>query len=485
MGVALGMPQPVQAARMNVVKEAAEKLPVDPADKEIDRRGIQSVLDKAKDSDKVLEVYFPAGDYYVDSALRVYSNTHIILDDKATIHRTGGGINKNILHNVDADGEMGVVGGYDMSHDIIIEGGTFDGGDVSSASTAADVMRIDHAQDVTIKNCHIKNVYDCHLLELIGVKNGVVENCTFSDFYFRKGQEDNYIYAREALQLETAWTNTESNPQAEAWANNSVIDGTSCRSVRVTKCKFDNVPCGVGQHHYTKSGKYRNEDIEISNNVLTYNASAKNGKTAITCCGTNNLRVQGNKISGYHFGIHMEEADEVSITNNTFRDIQMNGIMIDSGKVKKILGNNLQKIGKHGISCGGGTIQVIEKNTISNSGQNGICVDDGTIKNIRNNAVKTAKKSGISVVGGNVGSGKKKNAGLIKNKISGCKLNGITISGKGAVSSVAKNQIKNVKNNGISLTEKAKVAWVINNKISKYGSHDIWNGLSGKVSIKQ
>lgn len=518
------------AAYDYVVTDAEDK--VDPTDLKSDTKGIQKILDKAIGSSEMVTIYFPAGDYYVDKPLWVYSNTHIILDDKATVHRMDSMINKGLLHNVDQNGKMDVIGGYNMSENIILEGGTWDGGNIKLATDASDVIRFDHARNITIKDCTIKNVYDCHIIELVGVQNGLISNCTLSGFRYKKGHEKDYTYAREAIQLESAWTNDESAKGREnaAWAKGSVIDGTSCRQVTVTNNTFIDLPCGVGQHHYTSSGKYRNVDITISNNVFKCSSKMKYCKTAITCCGTNNLNVINNTVKGpYRFSIHVIASNGVVICKNQIADVTMNGIMVDKGEITAIQENTLKNIGKHGISVGGGTVKDISKNTITKVKQNGICVDDGkitsitgntikdvkkhgisiagatnkktsggTVKNITKNTINKAKqngicvdagkvtnmneniiknvsKHGISAVGGTIGTGKSRSKGIQNNTISNCKQNGISVSQKAKVSSIGGNKITNVKNNGISLTGKAKVYWVVNNKIKKCKKHGIWS----------
>lgn len=510
---------------------------VDPTDKVSDTEGIQNILDNAIGSKKMLTVYFPAGNYYVDKTIKVYSNTHIILDDKAVIYRMDSLVNNGLLYNVDQNGKRNVVGGYDMSENIILEGGTWDGGNIKLAKKGTDVIRFDHAQNITIQNCVIKNTYDCHILELVGVKNGIVSGCTFTGFRYKKGKEKNYTYAREAIQLESAWTSNEKNLKDvnSAWAKGSVIDGTSCQQVTVTDSKFIDVPCGVGQHRYTKSGKHRNKDITISNNLFECSPKKKYCKIAITCCGTNGLNVYNNVVKGpYRFAAHVIASNNVVIRNNQIEGISMNGIMVDKGKITSIAENDLKNIGKHGISVGGGSVKTISKNVIDCVKQNGICVDDGTVtsiteneiknakkhgisvtkgkkisvkkisknvitaakqngicvdagkvSNITGNTIKNVKKHGISVVGGSIGTGKKSTNGIQSNKITTCKQNGISVSGKGKVSSIGKNKITDVKNNGISLTGKARVYWIVKNTIKKCKKHGIWNGISAvKVKIK-
>lgn len=474
--------QNLAATRINVTED--DQFPVDGTDTEQDYTNLQNILNRIRDAKEEVIVYLPAGTYYLPQSLRVYSYTHLILDEHATLIRMDEGIDKNILHNVDDNGQMDQTGGYKMSHDITIEGGIWDGGDISKATQATDVVRFDHAKNITVKNCRFKNVYDCHLLEFIGVKNGLVKNCTFSNFRYKKGYEKDYMLAREALQLETAWTD-DINDQTKAWARGIVLDGTSCQSVTVTGCTFNNMPCCVGQHHFTESGKYRNKDIEISNNTMTYHSSIKNGKTAITCSGMDGLKVFGNTITGdYHFAIHINAADDAVIKTNTMQGMDKSGIMINGGKRMVVTDNTIKHITKHGISCAGGALKSIDKNKISNVGEDGICYYGGSVKMITENTLNSIKKSGISILGGIIGSGTKKTTGIIKNTLNGCKLNGITVSRSARIASISRNKISNIKNNGISLTGNAKVTWMLKNTTKKCGKHNIWNGLKTKVKTK-
>lgn len=498
-------------------------------DKASDRDNIQAVLDMVKGANKQMTIYFPAGDYYIDRVpLHVYSNTHIILDSKATIHRMDSMLGREIIHNTDQNGAMDVIGGYKMSHDITLEGGTWDGGNIAKATDSADVIRFDHAENIIMKDCTVKNVYDCHLIEYVGVKNGSITGCTLSGFRYRKGKEKDFLFAREAIQLETAWTN---NPKDKSdtnslWANGSVVDGTSCQQVTVSNNTFIDMPCGVGQHHYTNNGKYHNQNITISDNTLTCSSNMKYCKTAITCGGMNDVSITGNKVTGpYRFGIHITQADNVTVSDNTITGSSQNGIMMDAGTAKAVTGNTVSNTAKHAISIGGGSLTALTKNTISKSKQNGISIgkgkigsvsdntitdikkhgisvtggvtinkmtgntitkvnhdgitlDKGKIKLLSNNKITGVKVHGISITGGTVGVGKKRSMGIITNIIKNCKQNGISISKKATVSAVHNNKMQNIKKNGISIVDRGVAYWVTNNTIKKCKKHGIWNGSS-------
>lgn len=456
-----------------------EEFGADGTDGVSDAKGIQSAFAKAIGAKEQVTIYFPAGTYYIDKPLRVYSNTHLILDDHAVICRMDSLIDRGLLHNVDQNGNMNVIGGYDMSENITVEGGIWDGGNINKASKGSDIIRFDHARNIVVKNCTVRNVYDCHLVEFVGIKGGLISGCTLTGFRYRRGHENDWTYAREAIQLESAWTNNEADKSdlSSLWAKGSVIDGTSCQQVTVTGNQVIDFPCGIGQHHYTKNGKYRDKDITITKNTITCPPDWKHCKTAITCGGMNQVLISENVIKGpYRFSVHVVASKDISIQKNKIAGISMNGIMVDSGAVKTITDNALSDIGKHGISVGGGSVTRIEGNTVKKAKIDGLSVDGGTVKLICGNAFQNIKKHGISITGGTIGSGQKRSMGIQKNRISSCRANGITVSGSCKVSAVHGNKITSVKNNGISVTDRAKVYWITGNTIKKCAKHGIWNG---------
>lgn len=64
-----------------------EEFGADGTDEGSDAKEIQSALAKAIGAKEQVTIYFPAGIYYIDKPLRVYSNTHLVLDDNAVICR--------------------------------------------------------------------------------------------------------------------------------------------------------------------------------------------------------------------------------------------------------------------------------------------------------------------------------------------------------------------------------------------------------------
>lgn len=529
--VALGMPVSAQENYDYVVTDA--QYGVDATDKQSDSAALKMLLEKAIGAEEMVTFYFPAGTYYIDTTMRIYSNTHLILHEDAVIYRMDSLIDKNMLRNVDQNGKQNVTGGYNMSHDIIVEGGTWDGGNIEKATDGSVLLRIDHAENVTIKNCSVKNVYDCHLIAYVGVKNGLITNCELQGFRHRKGKETSYNYAREAIQLESAWTDNESDLQDKSsyWAQGTVIDGTFCQNVTVTNNTVIDMPAGIGQHHYTESGKYRNQDITISDNVIRCDSSVKYCRVGISCGGMNNLKVTGNVVEGPyrygmrvagstdvliennkisktdHNGITMENGESVSIQNNEFKDVGDSGIAVNDGQLDEISGNNIQVTGKHGIFVGTCTVKNINNNTVKKTKQNGLCISSTTITNVKNNTFLNSSKHGISITGtkkkGNV-----KN--VTNNVITKVKLNGISVNGgkvrhlsqnkitdagghgfsvingtvgKGKTNKygIHKNTVKKCKKNGINVSKKGVVASIVGNKVTNITKHGISMSENAKV----
>lgn len=487
----LTMPQTVMAAT-NVeydymVTDAVDV--VNPKDKVSDAKGVQSMLNKAIGSEEIITIYFPAGTYYIDAPLLIYSNTHLILHKDAVIYRMDSMIDKMLLHNVDQTGVMSKVGGYEMSKNITIEGGTWHGGNTKLATDGKDVVRFDHAENITIKNCTIKNTYDCHIVEFVGVKNGTISGCTLTGFRYCKGKEKNYTYAREAIQLDSAWTNNEKNlSDVDAhWANSTYIDGTSCKNITISNNTFLNVPCGVGQHHYSPTGKARNEDITISNNVFKFTKAMNACKTAITCCGTDNLTVSNNTVEGYYrFAAHVIASKDVTIEKNHFQDIKVNGIMIDAGDTIAIKQNTIKGSQKHGISVGGGTVTEISDNKVIGAKDIGISVDAGTVNLIANNTIKSPKKHGICISTKSTNGKGPVVQDVTGNSIASSKQNGITI-GAGTITNITNNTITSVAKHGISLSgsSSGKQGAVITNVSGNVITSPKKNGISvdaGKIT---
>ncbi len=533
MCVCAFLPLPVQAQAAYDYVVTDPEYGINPNDKISDAKAIRELLKKAIGSDKMITYYFPAGTYYLDDTLKVYSNTHLILHEDAVMYRMDSMIDTNMLRNADQNGKQNATGGYNMSHDIIIEGGTWDGGNIKKATDGSVLVRVDHAENVTIKNCTVKNVYDNHLIAYVGVKNGLIDNCRLYGFRHKKGKEKSYNYAREAIQIDSAWTDNEKDmtDKSAYWAQGTVIDGTYCQDVTLSNNTVIDMPAGIGQHHYTKSGKYRNKNIVISNNTIRCSQDVKYCRVGISLGGMDNLTVTGNVVDGpyrygmriagsddvllennqvsntEHNGLTMENGKGVTVKNNRFDNLGDSGIAVNGGTADAIVDNIIESAGKHGIFVGACTVNNIEGNKVKNTKQNGLCSASSIINSVKNNTFQNIKKHGISITG------TKKN-GNIKNVtgniITKTKLNGISVNGgkvrhissntitdasghgfsvidgtvgKGKTNQygIHKNTVKKCKKNGINVSKKGIVASIVGNKVSNIKKHGICLSENAKV----
>ncbi len=185
---------------------------------------------------------------------------------------------------------------------------------------------ISHNKNVKVSGITFKNQNGGHFLEITGVENVVIENCTFKG---SKASTRAKNYMKEAINLDT--------PDPETHGLNAVWvaqDRTDNKNITITNNVFDGVTRGVGTHKY----------------------SQKNGENV------------------YH--------ENVVITNNTFKNIFDNGVFILNWKNATIENNTFNKIGlksKKTYSSGA--------HAISGGGIEGIHVKNNIFSNVKRNPI--------------------------------------------------------------------------------------------------
>ncbi|MGW4300437.1 right-handed parallel beta-helix repeat-containing protein [Streptomyces sp. NPDC004646] len=136
-----------------------------------DGAGLQAALNAARDAGGGW-VIVPPGTWNVSALpLRIYRNTRLTLADGAVIRRAGAG---TMLLNGDAAQNLG---GYTGHGSIVIEGGVWDSR-AADYPTSAMCISIGHAEDVTIRDCLIKDVCGFHGIEMNSTKRGRIINVT-------------------------------------------------------------------------------------------------------------------------------------------------------------------------------------------------------------------------------------------------------------------------------------------------------------------
>lgn len=456
---------PVHAQTINVTTLGA-----DGSDTINDKKAIQEALDTP--SQDHLTVYLPAGTYYISGPLYIHSNTTLHLDKNACIKRNAAGLEHNMLKNADTDHKTDLVGSYNLSTNITIEGGTWDGGDIANASSARNLINIGHASHVVIQNTTIRNCFGSHLIEFAGVSDSQIRNCTLTGFRYRGSLLDS-----EAIQLDVCHSD-----QDGSWNPAFLADDTFCQNITVSGNTIRDYPRGIGNHH-ALDGRH-NQNITIQNN--TFANTTNLGRHAINLAGFDNTLVQNNSICGYGWGIRAYSCNGVSLVRNTLKNCSEVGISLSDFMNGIIRSNKVAATNRHGILINGrSSLSEISSNTISKTGAHGIIIDESVyIKNINNNKLsqigQNRQASGIVICS--------KNAcitSIAKNTIQSSSLNGISISENATIKNISQNTVSKCKLYGIVIDCPKKKTNISKNKISATNNSAILLCGKSKASLSK
>ena len=370
-----------------------DELNVNGTDTKSDRKAINKILKYATLIDETITVNVPAGTYYIDGPLTIYSDTNLTLKKGAVIKRFQRSAGSHMLISpVDSS-----VKGYNQCKNITITGGTWDGN--TDGSKSANCIYIGHAKNVTIRDTVIRNNSGSHLIELAGVNNALIENvklygykiCTASNY--TASQAD-----KEAIQLD--YCGSVSTPLMKPH------DLTPCKNITIRNCDIHDYMSGIGTHTCV-SGVY-SSNIKIENNKftnitnacinlrnfkkVTINKNKASGFTTFLYANNSTGTVKNNTIKNKSFtkktsyglraanGITVSNSSNFTIQKNTIQNSSSNGICVWSGSTATIKSNKLKKNGLYGIRTSASTI-TLSKNTVS--GNKSGCYDtysDATIK---------------------------------------------------------------------------------------------------------
>lgn len=190
-----------------------------------DSSAIQRAFDSVRTTGGT--IYFPEGTYKLETAVQFYSNT-VLLFEMGAVLTQGAAINNLLRSFCDPTWTE-----YNGTHDVIICGATFDGGDYTTNNTLVGVA---HARNITLINCAFINAYGAwHDLEINSSSNVKVINCVFEGA--RKNSDRG-----ELIQLDSAYDSS-----AYPWNINS--DNTVCEEIEISGCEFsDSMASAIGQH---------------------------------------------------------------------------------------------------------------------------------------------------------------------------------------------------------------------------------------------
>ena len=191
-----------------------------------DSSAIQSALSSIRITGGM--IYFPAGIYLIKTAVMFYSNQTLIFDG-ATL-KQGAAID-NLLRSYSESTWTG----YDGVHDVVIYGGTFDGGTYTENNS---LLAFCHAKNIIVDKCTFKNGYGTwHDIEVNSSYNVKILNCDLEGSR-RTGTNS------EMIQVDGAGSSS-----YYPWSG-TAIDSTVSKYIEIAGCIFhdSSYSPGVGNH---------------------------------------------------------------------------------------------------------------------------------------------------------------------------------------------------------------------------------------------
>lgn len=502
-----------------------EEYGADGTDMVSDYSAIQKALNSVRDSETMVTVYIPAGTYYLDRGLTLFSNTHLVLDEKAVMIRMD--MSAFMLQSY-RDNETG---GYGQFHDIIIEGGTWDGNvNEDTASGQGTPMMFYHGKNITIKNTDIKNYCSRHLVIIAGVDGITVDNVSFSDQHMYSGEDAMGSYmiyekdgtlnvegnfrAMEALHLDCI------NEDGSTEIPGLPYDNTNNKNISVTNCAFKHVYTGVGTH-------CEYNPIKAENMTITGNTFDNVSYTCVDVFNTDKAVVKDNTAKNVGEFIRSNNSSDVVISNNSaniiyaseynmyaaylidttatitdcdFVNASNNGLYLVNSKLDKFENFSISGARENGIAAINGSEILEAKNiTIKNSGICGIygkdsgaiVISESDISGSKDCGIATENCKAVSITDCNITdstshaisiigtSSAKYNGNITGNTISkaniGISTHGVTID------AIDNNKITDTKGIGLAIHSDVKSGSISGNTIT--GTGDIGVLVSTKSDI--
>ena len=287
-----------------------------------DAAAIQTALDLASESYKI-EINFPNGTYYLSKVLYIQSNTTLKLSSGTVIFRMDSALGSNMLKCTDSKHKTST-GAYDLAHDIIVDGGTWNGGNISKSTKECNLLYFGHCNGLTVSNATIKNCYGSHALEMAGVSNATIEKCTFTDFRYGSNS-----YTSEAIQMDICWKSSSEGD----WAPGYKQDKTTCKNIVIRNNTIIDYPRGIGSHHYLSGHQYSN--ITIQNNTIKRSSASTQGKcvTGVFLVGVKNTTVKSNTVNSYYYGIWIKLSSGLTVKSNKLKYNAYYNILYDGNNV--------------------------------------------------------------------------------------------------------------------------------------------------------
>lgn len=427
---------------------------------------IQAAFDEAKNkaSDKNrYRIYFPKGEYHINTTLNIFSNTELYLDEKTTLVQ-------------DAPKGQNIVKAGDFSQKHILYNGfrniKIDGGKWDMQFNGSCAMRFGHCTNLSIRNVNITNILDAHHIEAAAVDTLSITDSTFTSS-LRRGSN-----SCEAIQLDILH-------DSKHFPGFEEFDDTPNKNVTISGCTFSNLHSGIGTRSAVVSKYFDN--VVIENNKFE-NIQEK----AISCFNYKNSKIINNTFTNVNSGICFEY-----LPNNFFGAYSQRMYIANDKSIGKIntksstvISGNVMNIkqmaeSSYGIYAYGAKVDALTAKA------NGIVAGDYTISDlsIDNNTINVEKNSsksyGIYITGVNkseISSNTLTDYSSAKDGINGVN---ICASKKNVIKN---NNISGTFNNGISIFNKpfpgSKNLLITSNSISGVKSYGIRVAESSYATIK-
>ena len=427
---------------------------------------IQAAFDEAKNkaSDKNrYRIYFPKGEYHINTTLNIFSNTELYLDEKTTFVQ-------------DAPKGQNIVKAGDFSQKHILYNGfrniKIDGGKWDMQFNGSCAMRFGHCTNLSIRNVNITNIMDAHHIEAAAVDTLSITDSTFTSS-LRRGSN-----SCEAIQLDILH-------DSKHFPGFEEFDDTPNKNVTISGCTFSNLHSGIGTRSAVVSKYFDN--VVIENNKFE-NIREK----AISCFNYKNSKIINNTFTNVNSGICFEY-----LPNNFFGAYSQRMYIANDKSIGKInsksstviSGNvmNIKQMAKSSYCI----YAYVAKIDASTAKANGIVAGDYTISDlsIDNNTINVEENSsesrGIYITGVN----KSEISSNTLTDYSSAKdgINGINICAS-QKNVIKNNNISGTFNNGISIFNKpfpgSKNLLITSNSISGVKSFGIRVAESSFATIK-
>ncbi|MCC8074999.1 MAG: right-handed parallel beta-helix repeat-containing protein [Clostridiales bacterium] len=427
------------------------------------RANVKAALQKARDlatASAQYTVKVPAGSYALSAKMEVYSNTTLDLTGVTLTYSGDSGL-MLVCGTRGDDGQ----GGYVDNVNITILGGTLKGNPDSSSG----LVQMAHGNNITFDGVTFQDCGGHHSLEVAGIKNFTVTNCTFRDQVFIDSTN-----ACEALNMDVLGSTST--------VSGYILDGTTMQNVTITNNTFTNCPRGVGIHNQIL-GSY-NTGLEIANNTFSNLGDAAIHLVAFVDCSIHDNTIT-NCGYGIYFAMFSNSAKQVLTTvngeaysgtvvsnaNSTITDNTITATVVDADRNSKPVGIYLygEKLSSATKSSLGSTVPAgtygisgvtVSGNTIKTSGY-GIRMDQTASCTVKSNTVTYSASS----------------------KASDLDYCGIYAQYGGSGNSITSNTVKSFSDFGIKLVSSAASS-ITSNKVSSCGSYGIYCNASKVTNLK-